>query len=55
MMDGTKTQKMTISVSVMLWWATSAATKTMPATIHRLRLVLGSIGRLPEEAPGVRT
>jgi hypothetical protein len=55
MIEGTKAQKMTISVSVMLWWTTSAATKTTPATIHRLRFVLGSSGRLPEGAPGVRT
>jgi hypothetical protein len=55
MMDGTMTQKTMISVFVMLWCATSAATKTTAATVQRVRLVRWSIGRLPEEAPGERT
>jgi hypothetical protein len=53
MMDGTTAQKMTMSVVEMLWWTTSATTRTAPATIHSARLVRGSMGRrLPEGAPG---
>ena len=33
------TQKMMISCVVMLWWTTSATTRTAPATIHSARLV----------------